>query len=94
MVEKVLIVLKEWRQLHLMKLAGLLACTLMVIPSADAVDAIKTCACLLKECRYLILIGVFSLFDYNMIATEATRIPKCATHASSPVRTQKVWKEI
>lgn len=66
-----------------MKLAGLLACTLMVIPSADAVDAIKTCACLLKECRYLILIGVFSLFDYNMIATEATRILKCATHASS-----------
>lgn len=51
LVEKVLIVLKEWRQLHLIKIAGLLACTLMVIPSADAVDAIKTCACLLKECR-------------------------------------------
>ncbi|PON76580.1 Lipocalin [Parasponia andersonii] len=43
--------LKEWRQLHLMKVIGLLACAFMVIPSANAVDALKTCACLLKECR-------------------------------------------
>lgn len=48
---KVVLVLKEWRQVQFMKVAGLLACSLMVIPSADAVDALKTCACLLKECR-------------------------------------------
>ncbi|WCJ43695.1 Violaxanthin de-epoxidase chloroplastic [Euphorbia peplus] len=44
-------VLKEKSQLQLLKVAGLLACALLVIPSADAVDALKTCSCLLKECR-------------------------------------------
>lgn len=73
-----------------MKVVGLLACAFMVIPSADAVDALKTCACLLKECRYdLILIGSKSLcmylipysqVDYSMTATD-TRILKCVTHA-------------
>ncbi|XP_015901670.3 violaxanthin de-epoxidase, chloroplastic [Ziziphus jujuba] len=51
LVEQVSNGLKEWSQLHLVKVAGLLACTFLVIPSADAVDALKTCACLLKECR-------------------------------------------
>ncbi|KAF5454812.1 hypothetical protein F2P56_024449 [Juglans regia] len=51
LVEKLLIALKEWKQLHIMTVAGLLACAFMVVPSADAVDALKTCACLLKECR-------------------------------------------
>lgn len=43
--------IKEWSQLHFMKVAGLLACTFMIMPSANATDALKTCACLLKECR-------------------------------------------
>ncbi|XP_021650543.2 violaxanthin de-epoxidase, chloroplastic isoform X2 [Hevea brasiliensis] len=34
-----------------LKVASILACALLVIPSADAVDALKTCTCLLKECR-------------------------------------------
>lgn len=51
MLEEVLSFIKEWSQLHFMKVAGLLVCTLMVIPSANAVDALKTCTCLLKECR-------------------------------------------
>ncbi|POO02984.1 Lipocalin [Trema orientale] len=51
LVHNVSHVLKEWRQLHLMKIIGLLAFAFMVIPSANAVDALKTCACLLKECR-------------------------------------------
>ncbi|CAN1247255.1 Violaxanthin de-epoxidase, chloroplastic [Linum grandiflorum] len=35
-----------------MEVLGILAFSLLVIPSsADAVDALKTCACLLKECR-------------------------------------------
>ncbi|XP_024029831.1 violaxanthin de-epoxidase, chloroplastic [Morus notabilis] len=51
LVEKVPNALKEWRLLHLIKAVGLLACVLMFIPSANAVDALKTCACLLKECR-------------------------------------------
>ncbi|CAK7341315.1 unnamed protein product [Dovyalis caffra] len=43
--------LKERGNLECLKLAGILACALLVIPSADAVDALKTCTCLLKECR-------------------------------------------
>ncbi|VVA13050.1 PREDICTED: violaxanthin [Prunus dulcis] len=43
--------IKEWSRLHFMKVAGLLACTFMIMPSANATDALKTCACLLKECR-------------------------------------------
>ncbi|XP_021800798.1 violaxanthin de-epoxidase, chloroplastic isoform X2 [Prunus avium] len=43
--------IKEWSQLHFMKVAGLLACTFMIMPSANAADALKTCTCLLKECR-------------------------------------------
>ncbi|XP_057477083.1 violaxanthin de-epoxidase, chloroplastic isoform X1 [Actinidia eriantha] len=34
------------------KIVVILACTFLVIPAADAVDALKTCACLLKECRF------------------------------------------
>jgi violaxanthin de-epoxidase len=47
-----LVSLKDWRNLRIMEVAGLLVCILMVVPSADAVDALKTCACLLEECRY------------------------------------------
>lgn len=43
--------LKERNNLECLKLAGILLCALLVIPSADAVDALKTCTCLLKECR-------------------------------------------
>ncbi|XP_056165673.1 violaxanthin de-epoxidase, chloroplastic-like [Syzygium oleosum] len=42
---------REWNQRHVTKLAALAACAFLIIPSADAVDALKTCACLLKECR-------------------------------------------
>lgn len=51
LVENVSHGIKEWSQLHLIKVIGLLACAFMFIPSADAVDALKTCACLLKECK-------------------------------------------
>lgn len=44
-------VLKEWSQLQLINVAGILACMFLVIPSAGAVDALKTCTCLLRECR-------------------------------------------
>ena len=60
LVENVSHGLKEWRQLHLMKVIGLLACAFIIIPSANAVDALKTCACLLKECRYLTKISYTS----------------------------------
>uniref|UniRef100_A0A1D1YYP9 Violaxanthin de-epoxidase, chloroplastic n=2 Tax=Anthurium amnicola TaxID=1678845 RepID=A0A1D1YYP9_9ARAE len=39
------------RQVQVMAVAGLLACTLLCVPSVDAADTLKTCACLLKECR-------------------------------------------
>ncbi|XP_030521055.1 violaxanthin de-epoxidase, chloroplastic [Rhodamnia argentea] len=42
---------REWSQQHFTKLAALAACTFLIIPSAEAVDALKTCTCLLKECR-------------------------------------------
>ncbi|KAH1083282.1 hypothetical protein J1N35_023043 [Gossypium stocksii] len=43
--------LEQWSQSQTVKLVGLLACAYLVIPSAAAVDALKTCTCLLKECR-------------------------------------------
>ncbi|CAN6447024.1 unnamed protein product [Victoria cruziana] len=42
---------KEWTHLRLMMAAGFLTFSLLFIPSANAVDALKTCVCLLKECR-------------------------------------------
>ncbi|KAF9604785.1 hypothetical protein IFM89_010326 [Coptis chinensis] len=42
---------KHWRQIQIMAVSGALACTFLVMPSAYAVDALKTCTCLLKECR-------------------------------------------
>ncbi|MBA0654120.1 hypothetical protein Goklo_021194 [Gossypium klotzschianum] len=45
--------LKQWSQSQTVKLVGLLACAYLVIPSAAAVDALKTCTCLLKECSFI-----------------------------------------
>ncbi|XP_071920818.1 violaxanthin de-epoxidase, chloroplastic-like isoform X1 [Coffea arabica] len=47
--EALLITWKEWSQST--KVAVLLIFALLIIPKADAVDALKTCTCLLKECR-------------------------------------------
>ncbi|KAI7748776.1 hypothetical protein M8C21_022780 [Ambrosia artemisiifolia] len=44
-----LILQKQWRQF--IQMAIILVCTFVVIPNVDAVDALKTCTCLLKECR-------------------------------------------
>ncbi|XP_072981680.1 violaxanthin de-epoxidase, chloroplastic [Typha angustifolia] len=38
-------------QLHLISLTGLLSCIILAVAPAHAVDALKTCTCLLKECR-------------------------------------------
>ncbi|CAN8294971.1 unnamed protein product [Cochlearia groenlandica] len=44
--------LKEITTPLVLKLVGVLACVFLVVPSdADAVDALKTCSCLLKGCR-------------------------------------------
>ncbi|KAE8734639.1 Violaxanthin de-epoxidase [Hibiscus syriacus] len=43
--------MEQWSQSQIVKMVGLLACAYLVIPSAAAVDALKTCTCLLKECR-------------------------------------------
>ncbi|MFQ6669441.1 hypothetical protein Gotur_034693 [Gossypium turneri] len=45
--------LEQWSQSQTVKLVGLLACAYLVIPSAAAVDALKTCTCLLKECSFI-----------------------------------------
>ncbi|CAJ1961209.1 unnamed protein product [Sphenostylis stenocarpa] len=51
--ERMLVVLKDWNwnNLRIMAVSGILVSMLMIIPSADAVDALKTCTCLLKDCR-------------------------------------------
>ncbi|KAK9140906.1 hypothetical protein Scep_010587 [Stephania cephalantha] len=43
--------LKQWRHMRGIAVAGVLSGLFLFIPSADAVDALKTCTCLLKECR-------------------------------------------
>lgn len=45
---------KQWS--YVSSAAILIIFTLLVIPNANAVDALKTCACLLKECRQYILL--------------------------------------
>lgn len=50
-VNRMLVFLKHWRNLRVVEVAGILICIFLIVPSADAVDALKTCACLLKECR-------------------------------------------
>ncbi|CAD5178864.1 violaxanthin de-epoxidase, chloroplastic-like [Musa acuminata AAA Group] len=44
-------IVNKWNQLYVTTITGLLACTLLFVPSAEAVDSLKTCSCLLKECR-------------------------------------------
>lgn len=43
--------IKRWHQAQIIIIVGVLSYTLLAIPSAGAADALKTCACLLKECR-------------------------------------------
>ncbi|KAK4487872.1 hypothetical protein RD792_003610 [Penstemon davidsonii] len=45
----ILVFWTEWS--YVKSAAILLTLTLLIIPKADAVDALKTCSCLLKECR-------------------------------------------
>ncbi|KZV37303.1 hypothetical protein F511_16452 [Dorcoceras hygrometricum] len=47
--EATLVAWKRWN--YVGSAAVLLSLTLLFIPAADAVDALKTCACLLKECK-------------------------------------------
>ncbi|XP_010247238.1 PREDICTED: violaxanthin de-epoxidase, chloroplastic isoform X2 [Nelumbo nucifera] len=49
--KKLLNIVKHWKGVHVVAAASILACICLVVPSADAVDALKTCGCLLKECR-------------------------------------------
>jgi len=55
-----LVVLKDWNwsNLRIMAVAGILVSVLMITPSADAVDALKTCSCLLKDCRYALSLSL------------------------------------
>ncbi|XP_028790310.1 violaxanthin de-epoxidase, chloroplastic-like isoform X1 [Neltuma alba] len=51
LAERATVFLKDWSYSRFLELTGILLCALIIIPSADAVDALRTCACLLKECR-------------------------------------------
>uniref|UniRef100_A0A453BUH5 VDE lipocalin domain-containing protein n=1 Tax=Aegilops tauschii subsp. strangulata TaxID=200361 RepID=A0A453BUH5_AEGTS len=42
--------IKSWSKLQLVTVTGLAACVVLLVPSAGATDALKTCTCLLKEC--------------------------------------------
>lgn len=48
--------IRKWSKLQLVAMTGAMACVVLVVPSADAIDALKTCTCLLKECRWLFII--------------------------------------
>ncbi|CAO2836593.1 unnamed protein product [Amaranthus hypochondriacus] len=47
------IIPKKWNlfKLKVVEVTATVACTFLVVSSAQAVDALKTCTCLLKECR-------------------------------------------
>ncbi|KAL3030662.1 hypothetical protein AAZX31_03G232500 [Glycine max] len=49
--DRMLVFLKDWSNIRITAVAAILVSILMIIPPADAVDALKTCACLLKDCR-------------------------------------------
>ncbi|KAJ8771662.1 hypothetical protein K2173_026839 [Erythroxylum novogranatense] len=51
LVSIISIALKGQSHLQFIKIAGVVLGALLIIPSADAVDALKTCTCLLRECR-------------------------------------------
>lgn len=53
-----LVFLKDWSNIRITAVAAILVSILMIIPPADAVDALKTCACLLKDCRYAIFLSL------------------------------------
>ncbi|KAM0935871.1 putative violaxanthin de-epoxidase [Dioscorea sansibarensis] len=44
-------VAKQSWKVHVITITGFLMSIFLVVPSTDAVDALKTCTCLLKECR-------------------------------------------
>ncbi|KAB5529532.1 hypothetical protein DKX38_019613 [Salix brachista] len=77
--------LKERNNLLCLKLAGILLCAFLVIPSADAVDALKTCTCLLKECRLAFYAGKRVKFDMEMVWLELAKCianPSCAANVA------------
>ncbi|KAL5999658.1 Violaxanthin de-epoxidase, chloroplastic [Asimina triloba] len=43
---------KHWTHAHSVAAAGFLAFSIWMVPQADAVDALKTCTCLLRECSW------------------------------------------
>lgn len=57
--------LQEWSQIQSMGIIVILTCTFMFIPSSQAVDALKTCTCLLKECRYLSMLISNSYHNFS-----------------------------
>lgn len=54
--EAILVYFTRWS--YIKSASILLTLTLLIIPKADAVDALKTVSCLLKECRYLMQISL------------------------------------
>lgn len=52
--------MRQWQQAQAIAVVGVLLFVLLAIPSADAADTLKTCACLLKECRYSARVCAFS----------------------------------
>lgn len=44
-------IMEQWQQAQTVAIVGVLSYALLFIPSVDAADTLKTCACLLKECR-------------------------------------------
>jgi len=73
-----LVVLKDWRNSRIIEVAAILVSILMIVPSADAVDALKTCACLLKECRY----AAIPLFLLPNVSSRDSTLNRAPTYNS------------
>ncbi|KAK8589668.1 hypothetical protein V6N12_024061 [Hibiscus sabdariffa] len=67
----ILNLLEQWSQTQIVRIVGLLVCAYLVIPSAGAVGALKTCSCLLKECKRIpcpdpaVLVENFNIADFT-----------------------------
>ncbi|KAK3031300.1 hypothetical protein RJ639_037312 [Escallonia herrerae] len=72
-----------WRQWNrFVRLALILACAFVVTPKADAVDALKTCSCLLKECSALECEMMGSLDMIRVELAKCIANPSCAANVA------------
>ncbi|KAL5216939.1 hypothetical protein ABZP36_008340 [Zizania latifolia] len=84
--------IKEWSRLQLVTMTGLVACAVLVVPSTNAVDALKTCACLLKECRIRTLYtGFFTRLAVQQFVQDPSQPAILYNHDNEFLHYQDDW---